>query len=167
MYRTDSREAWLVRWHAERTDIDPTDIAILGRLIRLGPAFESYRGEALASMGTTPEVSDLIISLLRSGRPYELNAGALALEATYPLSTTGGMTYRVDSAEKLGLVERRRDAKDRRAVIVRLTLKGLALANKNVDIHMKLVAQFLADFTDDERASVAHLLKKLLIGLGA
>jgi DNA-binding MarR family transcriptional regulator len=83
------------------------------------------------------------------------------------LSTTGGMTYRIDCAEKLGLVQRRRDTKDRRAVIVGLTKKGLALANHDVDVHMKLIAQYLDDFTDDERAVLAHLLQKLLVGLGA
>jgi DNA-binding MarR family transcriptional regulator len=136
-------------------------------MIRLAPAFESFRAEALASMGLTPETSDLIISLLRAGPPHELNAGALAVESTYPLSTTGGMTYRIDCAEKLGLVQRRRDTKDRRAVIVGLTKKGLALANHDVDVHMKLIAQYLDDFTDDERAVLAHLLQKLLVGLGA
>jgi DNA-binding MarR family transcriptional regulator len=165
--RRGSIEPWLKRWHVERADIDRTNVAILGRIFRLGPAFESFRARALSSMGSTPEISDLIISLLRSGPPYELNAGALSLEATFPLSTTGGMTYRIDSAEKLGLVERRRDSKDRRSVIVGLTEMGLALANQDVDVHMKLVAQFLHDFTDNERRSLANLLQKLLIGLGA
>lgn len=163
----DSRESWLVRWHAERTDVDRMNIAINGRLIRLGPAFEAFRAPALASMGLTPEVSDLIISLLRNGPPYELSAGALADEATYPLTTTGGLTYRIDRAEKLGLVKRRRDSKDRRSVIVGLTEHGLALANQNVNVHMDLMQQCLEDFTENERATLARLLQKLLIGIGA
>ena len=107
----------------------------------------------------TPEVADLIISLLR-GTPHELPAGSLSPEST--LSTTG-VTYRVDSAEKLGLVNRRRDDKDRRSVIASLTKKGLDLANREVDMHMELVAR-LAEFSNDDRSTLAQLLQRLLKG---
>jgi DNA-binding MarR family transcriptional regulator len=160
-------ESWLANWHAVRSDIDPIGIAILGRIIRLSPAFESYRAHALSSLGLTPEVSDLIISLLRNGPPYEMNSGCLSLESTYPVTTSGGVTYRVDSAERLGLVTRRRATKDRRGVIVALTEKGLELANHDVDVHMELVDRFLRDFSEEERAVLAQLLQKLLAGFGA
>jgi DNA-binding MarR family transcriptional regulator len=112
-------------------------------------------------LGLTPEVADLIISLLR-GTPHELPAGSLSPESTFPLSTTG-VTYRVDSAEKLGLVNRRRDDKDRRSVIASLTKKGLDLANREVDMHMELVAR-LAEFSNDDRSTLAQLLQRLLKG---
>jgi DNA-binding MarR family transcriptional regulator len=160
-------EAWLSHWYAVRPDIDPLGIAILGRIIRLGPAFESHRAAVLASLGLTPEVSDLIISLLRRGPPHELPAGSLSPESTFPLSTSGGMTYRVDSAEKLGLVNRRHDDKDRRSVIVSLTKKGLDLANRDVDMHMELVARLLGEFSNVDRSTLARLLQRLLKGLEA
>ena len=159
------RELWLSNWHSVRTDIDPVAIAILGRIIRLNPAFEAHRAAALAALGLTPEVSDLIISLLRSGPPHALNSGALSPEATYPISSSGAMTYRVDRAEALGLVERRRDPQDRRGVLVGLTIKGLDLANRDVDAHMELTANFLASFSAAERAALSRLLQKLLAAL--
>src|ERR1700674_2280490 len=83
---------------------DRIAIAMIGRIIRMNATFETHRAPALSSLGLTPEVSDLIISLLRVGPPYELNAGLLAQQATYPTSTSGSMTYRIDRAEALGLV---------------------------------------------------------------
>jgi DNA-binding MarR family transcriptional regulator len=160
-----AREPWLSSWQAVRADIDPLGIAILGRLIRLAPTFEAFRADTLAELGLTAEVSDLIISLLRNGPPYELNLGALGPESTYPVSSSGAMTYRVDNAERLGLVERKRDAKDRRGVMVALTPKGLELAHRNVDVHMLLVEKFLAGFSADDRASLGRLLQRLIEGL--
>ena len=162
-----AREHWLANWLSVRGDIDPLGIAILGRIFRLYPAFEAFRSAELSRLGLTPEVSDLAISLLRNGPPYELNVGALRQEATFPLSSSGAITYRIDCAEKRGLVERRPDKKDRRGVIVGLTPKGLALANQDVDLHLRLVERFLADFSSDERAMLATLLQKLILGLSA
>jgi DNA-binding MarR family transcriptional regulator len=160
-----AREPWLSHWHAVRADIDPLGIAILGRVIRLGPTFEAFRAGTLAEFGLTPEVSDLIISLLRNGPPNELNLGALGPESTFPVASSGAMTYRVDNAERLGLVERKPDAKDRRGVMVALTPKGLELAHRVVDVHMVLVEKFLAGFSPDDRASLGRLLQRLIEGL--
>lgn len=158
-------ERWLANWLTVRRDIDPLSIAIVGRIFRLYPAFEAFRSAELSALGLTPEVSDLIISLLRNGPPYELNVGALRQEATFPLSSSGAITYRIDCAERQGLVERRRDGKDRRGVIVALTPKGFALANRDVDLHMRLVERFLTDFSFEERTMLATLLQKLILGL--
>ena len=155
-------ELWLSDWYASRPDVDPEIIAIFGRIIRLSSGFERFRAPVLDELGLTPEVSDLTISLLRTGPPYELNAGALTAQATFPVTTTGAMTYRIDRAEALGLVERRRDPTDRRGVIVRLTKKGLASANHNVDLHWEFMQRVLSEFSPQDRAQLGELLQKLL-----
>jgi DNA-binding MarR family transcriptional regulator len=158
-------EPWLVNWYSVRPDIDRQTIAILGRIIRLNPAFERFRAGTLESVGVTPEISDLIISLLRSGPSSELNAGALPREATFPVSSTGAMTYRIDRAETLGLVVRGRDPSDRRGVIVSLTPRGKDVANRVVDDALEMVNGFLGSFSAEERTALAHVLQKLLIAL--
>ena len=140
-------------------------MAVLGRIIRMTSAFESRRAPALASMGLTAEVSDLIISLLRGGPPHELNAGFLAAQATYPTSTSGSMTYRIDRAEALGLIQRRRDPKDRRGVIVGLTPEGLELANRDVDLHMGIMREVLSRFDAHDLPKLSALLQTLLEAL--
>jgi DNA-binding MarR family transcriptional regulator len=67
----------------------------------------------------------------------------------------------------LGLVNRRHDDKDRRSVIVSLTKKGLDLANRDVDMHMELVARLLGEFSNVDRSTLARLLQRLLKGLEA
>jgi hypothetical protein len=69
-------EHWPARSQAERAEVDPLTVAINSRLARLVPAFESCRGAALASIALTPEMYDLVVSLLRPGDPRKLSAGA-------------------------------------------------------------------------------------------
>jgi DNA-binding MarR family transcriptional regulator len=155
-------EPWLQNWYAVRPDIDPNGIALIGRLFRLPRAWEKYRSGALRTLGVTPEVSDLTTSLLRSGEPYELSATELSNEATL---TSGAMTYRIDRAEALGLVERRRSTSDRRGVNVRLTPAGIASANRNVDLHMELGAKLVGAFEAEDARELLRLLKALLAEL--
>jgi DNA-binding MarR family transcriptional regulator len=157
-----SLEPWLERWHAVRPDIDPIGIAIVGRLIRLVPAFTKRRSAIVASLGLTLETSDLVISLFRTDKVEGLNARDLRVEATFPIETSGAWTYRIDRAEAMGLVERRSDPNDRRGVIVALTERGRELALRDVDMHMALIDELLADFTKTERTMLGDLLCKLL-----
>lgn len=157
-------EAWLCDWRASRPDVDPESLAIFGRIIRLSSGFEHFRAPLLDELGLTPEVSDLTVTLLRAGPPYELTAGALTVQTVYPVTTTGGMTYRIDRAQALGLVERLPCPRDRRGVIVRLTEKGLTSANRNVDLHVEFMRRVLLGFSPQERAQLTKLLQKLLEG---
>ena len=72
-----------------------------------------------------------------------LNAGDLRVEATFPIDSSSAMTYRIDRAEALGLVERRRDPKDRRGVIISLTPRGRELAHRDVDLNVEFVRELL------------------------
>jgi DNA-binding MarR family transcriptional regulator len=163
MADSNQPETWLRRWHEVRPDLDPLCIAINGRLIRLTQAFERRREAILATLGLTLETSDLIVSLLRAGEDDGVNAGDLRAEATFPIDSSSAMTYRIDRAEALGLVERRRDPKDRRGVIVRLTPRGRELASRDVDLHMEFMRELLAPFTSNERKLLRDLLKRLLV----
>jgi DNA-binding MarR family transcriptional regulator len=164
MAESSKPEGWLRRWHEVRPDVDPLCIAVNGRLIRLTSAFSRRREAVLASLGLTQETSDLIISLLRAGHDG-LNAGDLRVEATFPIDSSSAMTYRIDRAEALGLVERRRDPKDRRGVIISLTPRGRELAHRDVDLNVEFVRELLGTFTQEEREALGDLLKRLLAAL--
>ena len=156
-------EPWLGQWQKVRPDIDPSKFAINGRLIRLLRSFERQREKLLESIGLTLETSDLLISLLRSGAPEGLSATELRSAATFPIDTSSAMTYRIDRAQSLGLVERRRSDTDRRGVIISLTERGRDLAQKDVELHMTLMDTLLADFSDTERATLSELLGRFLV----
>ncbi|HTZ56081.1 MAG TPA: MarR family transcriptional regulator [Candidatus Acidoferrum sp.] len=155
-------EPWLAAWFALHPDVDREAIATVGRVIRLHPAWDRFRTPILASLGVTTEVSDLIITLYRAGRPHELNPSALAAGATV---TSGAMTYRIDAAERLGLVERVADPKDRRGTIVRLTKKGKQTAQRDFELHVERMREVLDDFTAEEVATLLPLLGRLLAAI--
>ena len=76
---------------------------------------------------------DVLATLRRSGRPYELSPGALAQST---LLTSGTMTSRLDKLEKMGLLKRLPDKQDRRALRIALTPAGLKKTDAAVDAHV-------------------------------
>jgi len=81
------------------------------------------------------------------------------------LVCAGNMTVVIDNLEKEGLVERKTDAADRRAVIVSLTARGKRLFERIFPLHATYVARLFAHLTDAEQEELSRLLKKL--GTGA
>jgi DNA-binding MarR family transcriptional regulator len=106
---------------------------------------------------------DVLATLRRGGRPYELTAGMLVRRT---MVTTGAITNRIDRLAERGLVERSADADDRRKVIVRLTPAGLALVDEVAEAHMAVEQEILGDLSPRQRAALAHLLRVPLLTLG-
>src|SRR5437899_1466716 len=111
------------QWHTERPDLDVSDLALVGRLLRVTHLLNERLGGELAAFSLQPGWFDLLAALRRSGAPYELNPGEL-METT--MLSSGGMTKRLDRLVEAGLVERRPDPTDRRGTRVRLTRRGKA-----------------------------------------
>ena len=99
------------------------------------------------------------IALVDRGPPYELNPTALYRES---LLSCGAITNRIDRVEAAGLVRRLPDPNDRRGTIVRLTPKGVALADRAIAQHSANMGQLLASLDLGEREQVTALLAKLL-----
>ena len=125
----DSIETLVGEWRRERPDLDAAPFAIFGRIWRLTGNLLGDAEKWLAPIGLTFESFSLIVTLRRSGAPYELNPTALYRES---LLSSGAMTNRIDRVEALGLVKRLPDPNDRRGTIVRLTPKGVALADRAI-----------------------------------
>jgi MarR family 2-MHQ and catechol resistance regulon transcriptional repressor len=81
------------------------------------------------------------------------------------LVCAGNMTVVVNNLEKDGLVERKTDAKDRRAIHVRLTAKGKRLFDKIFVQHAAFVADLVSVLSEDEQIELGRLLKKLGTGV--
>jgi len=78
------------------------------------------------------------------------------------LISSGGLTNRIDRLEKAGLVTRHPDPADRRGVIVRLTNKGVEVADDATEHHLGAEAELLNPLDTEERQQLAALLRKLL-----
>lgn len=156
---SDSIEGLLAEWRRERPDLDAQPFAIFGRVWRLSANLLGGAEDWLAPTGLGFESFSVIVTLRRSGAPYELNPTALYRES---LLSSGAITNRIDRVEAEGLVKRRPDPNDRRGTLVRLTAKGRALADRAIKLHFEALAEALADLDRKEQAQLALLLSKLL-----
>ena len=94
-----------------------------------------------------------------SGEPYQLSPGML-LQQT--LVTSGTMTNRIDRLADKGFVRREPDPSDRRGVLVCLTPEGLDHVDGALSDLLAHEQKLLAGLTEDQRDSLAHLLRELV-----
>ena len=149
-------------WRRERPELDVTPLEILSRVSRLARRLDLARGAAFAEHGLDGWEFDVLSALRRAGAPYELSPGQLVAET---LVTSGTMTNRVDRLLARGLVERQPDPRDRRGVIVRLTLEGTKAVDAALDDLLTHERDLLADLPADARDSIAGQLRALLVSL--
>src|SRR5262249_971515 len=153
----DSIEPLLGEWRLARSDIDPSPFAIFGRIWRLSENLLRRADNWLAPLGLTFESFSVIVTLRRSGPPFDLNPTALYGES---LLSSGAITTRIDRVESAGLVQRRPDPNDKRGTLVRLTPKGRALADKAITVHFTEMAKMLSGLNDVERRQLTKLLAR-------
>ncbi|QYJ87790.1 MarR family transcriptional regulator [Shewanella mesophila] len=75
--------------------------------------------------------------------------------------TTGTLTVQIDRMEKADLVTRKAHASDRRAILVDLTDKGLAIYKEHDQLHHRLTNQITAKFSDDERQQLLTFFERI------
>jgi DNA-binding MarR family transcriptional regulator len=159
---SDSIGVLLAEWRRERPDLDAWPIAVFARLWRLSEILVREADTWLAPLGLTFESFSVLVTLRRSGPPYQLNPTALYRES---LLTSGAITNRIDRVEDAGLVRRLPDPNDRRGTIVRLTPQGVALADRAIARHFANMGQLLASLESADREQLTALLAKLLSSL--
>ncbi|MFG2089499.1 MULTISPECIES: MarR family winged helix-turn-helix transcriptional regulator [unclassified Spirillospora] len=159
----DAVDAILAQWARERPDMDASPMGVVGRISRAQQLLGRELKEFFAERGLETWEFDVLATLRRHGAPYELTAGALLKAA---MVTSGAITNRIDRLETKGLVERVRDAGDRRSVRIRLTSRGLAVVDEMVGLHAANEERLLAALGPAERERLAGALRTLLESLG-
>ncbi len=119
----DEVDGLVEAWARERSDLDLGPVEVFSRISRLARHLDLARRDAFTAHGIESWEFDVLAALRRAGAPYELSPGRLLRET---LVTSGTMTNRVDRLAARDLVERLPDPRDRRGVLVRLTLEGKA-----------------------------------------
>jgi DNA-binding MarR family transcriptional regulator len=110
--------------------------------------------------GLTRAQLGAMLALLREG---ELPAGALARRLSLSAPTLSGV---LDRLEEKGLVERRRGARDRRAVWVRPTPGARALVDPDLSLLGPGFSNRLALLSDEEKRHIVESLRRLASLLG-
>ncbi len=151
-------------WGRERGDLDLAPVEVFSRISRLARHLDLARRDAFTAHGIESWEFDVLAALRRAGAPYELSPGRLLRET---LVTSGTMTNRVDRLTARGLVERLPDPKDRRGVLVRLTVEGKSAVDGAFEALLAAEADLLADLPVRDRARLAELLRSLLAPFGS
>lgn len=155
----DKIDKIVIQWNEERPDLDLSGFQLVGRFKLISQHLSREMDKTFATFGLTHSSFDVLATLRRSGSPYGLSPNEL-LEST--MVTSGTMTNRIDQLEKAGLVERKRNPKDGRSVIITLTKKGFAVVDKAVAAHMETLTRLTSSLSEKDSAALKPLLSKFL-----
>lgn len=146
-------------WQRERPDLDLSALHVLSRVSRLSRHLDRARRSAFAEHGLDAGEFDVLAALRRAGAPYEESPGRLGAAT---MVTSGTMTARLAKLEDRGLVRRRTDPNDRRAVIVALTEDGRDVAAAALVSLLQREQALLSPLPTDQQEHLANLLRPLL-----
>ena len=132
------------------------------RFFRLLGALRARFKRELAHYGLTFPQFMTLLSLERAEGPCRM--GPLANAA---LQSLPSMTGIVDRLVERGLVERRRDPKDRRSVVVSLTDEGRQLLRKLKDERLRTVSRLLEALPAEDLERLRIILDHMLQALEA
>jgi MarR family transcriptional regulator, lower aerobic nicotinate degradation pathway regulator len=124
-------------------------------LKRLGFAAKERAMEAYEQTGLHPYHHAILLVLGEGSRETQ---GAIADALGYDRGQLVGL---LDELEERGFVERRRDPKDRRRHLVRLTPDGKRMLRRLRALASQIEDEFLSPLSDKERASLHALLLRL------
>ena len=164
------REAWdsvdqvLADWARERPDLDFSPVGVVTRLARVRGYLDAAVAAVFAEFGLTAADFLVIVTLRRSGPPYQMPQARL-MDALG--LTSGTVSVRLDRLVRRGIVTRAPDPASARASLVQLTGPGLALFDQVAPVHLANEDRLLAALSGDERQALAGLLRRLLASFEA
>lgn len=158
-WETDRVGRGMERWRRERPDIDCSGKAIVGRILHLHDIILRATDKALAKHGLKYPTYAVLATLRVNGEPYSMSPSELL--ATM-LLTSGGLSNLLRRMEKDGLIERFADKRDGRGVVVKLTQKGVNLADASMADHAATERELCASLTQDIQSQTAQALSLMV-----
>ncbi|WP_405902191.1 TetR family transcriptional regulator [Streptomyces sp. NBC_00656] len=143
---------------------DALPAALFAQLDACAAAHQELIGRTLREYGVSLPAYDVLAALRDAGEPYRRTTGEVAAAGRV---RAGGLTQHVDRLEAAGLVERERDADDRRIIRLRLTPEGLELADRVHAVRSAQEQELLAGLSTADRRRLAGLLGALGSGVQA
>lgn len=157
----DSIDRVLAGWAVSRPELDVEPIGVVARIGRLHALLTQELDLVFARYALTAPGFAVLATLVRLGEPHEMSQRQLMDELGL---TAGTVSVRIDRLVGAGLVERAPQRPDRRGTLVVLTRAGLSAFEACAPEHLANERRLLAALGDDERAQLAGLLRKLLVG---
>ena len=146
-------------WQRERPDLPSlTAMGIFGRLSRIAARQRTIFNSRHEAAGLSLGSFDVLANLRRSGPNARKTATELAESS---MLSSGGISLRLDKMYADRLIERSRDAEDRRVVHVSLSARGRELIDAVHGQHVLAQSTLLADLDEEELILVDRLLRKI------
>ncbi|OKI69189.1 MarR family winged helix-turn-helix transcriptional regulator [Streptomyces sp. MJM1172] len=155
----DSVDRHIARWSGKVPFDVPTE-AVITRIQLLAKHVNTGKERALAETGLQSFEFETLHRLASRGTPWRAPSAELAAELVL---SPAGMTGRLDTLEKSGLVRRLRAAADRRRVEVELTEEGHRRWTEAMRWRGIAEAELIEPLDDSDRAALATLLKRMLL----
>ncbi|MFD6468807.1 MarR family winged helix-turn-helix transcriptional regulator [Streptomyces goshikiensis] len=155
----DSVDRHIARWSGKVPFDVPTE-AVITRIQLLAKHVNTGKERALAETGLQRFEFETLHRLASRGAPWRAPSAELAAELVL---SPAGMTGRLDTLEKSGLVRRLRAAGDRRRVEVELTEEGHRRWTEAMRWRGIAEAELIEPLDDTDRAALATLLKRMLL----
>lgn len=156
-------DAIVGEWRVQLPDTVGPAMELGKRIHRLaGRLQEAVRAETAAA-GLTPAEFDVLSALRRVGEPYALKPSELAAGL---LLTSGGISNVLRRLQQDGVIEREPDPADARVAWVRLTPKGVRVAERIVRAVTGAQARLFAAVPDPLLTAAAGGLRDVLLALG-
>lgn len=133
----------------------------LNAFIKLTRASESVNGRLarhLSEANLTVSQFGTLEALLHLGPLNQRELGQKLLKSG------GNITLVIDNLQKNGLVEKKTDPSDRRAVIISLTGKGSDFIEDFFPQHLEKIKEEFSVLTSEEKSQLAAICKKLGVG---
>ena len=161
--RRDRVDVVVDEWRVQLPDTVGPAMELGKRIHRLAGRLQEVVRAETAAVGLTPAEFDVLSALRRVGAPFALKPSDLASGL---LLTSGGISNVLRRLQQDGVIEREADAADARVAWVRLTPKGVAVAERVVRGVTKAQARLFAPAPEDLLSGAADKLRELLIELG-
>ncbi|MER5567040.1 MarR family transcriptional regulator [Streptomyces goshikiensis] len=155
----DSVDRHIARWSGKVPFDVPTE-AVITRIQLLAKHVNTGKERALAETGLQRFEFETLHRLASRGTPWRAPSAELAAELVL---SPAGMTGRLDTLEKSGLVRRLRAAGDRRRVEVELTEEGHRRWTEAMRWRGIAEAELIEPLDDTDRAALSALLKRMLL----
>lgn len=150
------------QWQREKPDLESHEMLLIGRLINCTILITNELEKLYHSHNINRGEFDVLATLRRSGKPYELTPTELFSTL---MITSGTMTNRLQQLKKKGFIYRTENPEDARSLKVVLSNKGLKLIDQLIYQHVELEKKLYQLIPQETKRALENHLGDWLQGL--
>jgi DNA-binding MarR family transcriptional regulator len=159
----DLMDSLIDSWRRELPGLDRPEFDMVKRVVRLEHLLEEALARCVAPWNLT-RAEYYVLSILRTaGDPYELRPTDLRGQL---LLTSGGIANIIKRLERIGLVERVPNPVDGRSSWVRLTRRGLGVADETIQAWATIQEQMFGRLDGRIARQASDVLRDVLLAVG-